>query len=719
MRRLRHLFQRSATVAVLAAVFLPLPDNLRADEYGVRTEDTLLRIRTTDNRVFIDHLSSGQGTSWISAPSELRLIDNDIADNTPRAIAWQLDGVESQSDEQGIQVRISLRGRDSTLRVRSTWKARAGPGPIEHTLAVTNNGKSPMLIPWAPSLALTLHPVRLTELTHWWVEKGAGKPGPKGIHVEKILDGFAYQGVSTPYSKAETEPIPWQCIHDPSVPHGLYTGIESSGCVSQMAILTAGESPSLQLSLGIDQTGDPFLAVLQPGETYVFPTAFIGCYEGDVDKGCNRLHRWVERWLLPQTNEPRCPLLTCNTWGSGTGIDEQLAIKMIDECADLGIEMFHVDAGWYKQIGWWHEDPAKFPNGLKPIADQAHQKGLKFGLWVAWTQGGHTAKDRQALSVFEPAMREWFRFDLAEDWRSSRWRGEPVCLASREAQEWCRAELRRIIREYDLDMLEHDQKMVVWDCARDAHGHTASSGDISHRATLGYYGVYDSLRDEFPNVLFENCVSGGRMVDFGVLQRCHYTCATDSYDPLSLRQAFYDASYPLPPRVIEAYVADHSGPTLDTFRYMLRSGMMGWCTLMLDTSKWSRQQREAGKREFELYKRHIRPQIRDGNIYHVLPRASENGWDGIQYHTPRTDSGILFVFRAKSDQDRVVVRLKGLKADMSYRLCCADESSPPRVAHGRDLMLEGLPLTLGSPQSSKIILISPAFALETGESGQD
>ncbi|MGQ9650817.1 MAG: hypothetical protein ACUVXJ_11960 [Phycisphaerae bacterium] len=99
MRRHRHPFQRTAAVWVLAAALALLPDTVRAGEYGVRTEDTLLRTRTTDNRVLIDHLSSGQGKSWIGTPSELQLIDSYIADNTPHAIAWQLDGVESQSDE--------------------------------------------------------------------------------------------------------------------------------------------------------------------------------------------------------------------------------------------------------------------------------------------------------------------------------------------------------------------------------------------------------------------------------------------------------------------------------------------------------------------------------------------------------------------------------------------------------------------------------------------
>jgi hypothetical protein len=36
--------------------------------------------------------------------------------------------------------------------------------------------------------------------------------------------------------------------------------------------------------------------------------------------------------------------------------------------------------------------------------------------------------------------------------------------------------------------------------------------------------------------------------------------------------------------------------------YMLRDDMMGWFTLMLDTSAWSEEQRNIAKNEIQLYK---------------------------------------------------------------------------------------------------------------------
>lgn len=50
----------------------------------------------------------------------------------------------------------------------------------------------------------------------------------------------------------------------------------------------------------------------------------------------------------------------------------------------LAGDLFQIDDGWEPFVGDWEgTDPVKFPNGLKPIADDIHARGLKAGLWLA------------------------------------------------------------------------------------------------------------------------------------------------------------------------------------------------------------------------------------------------------------------------------------------------------------------------------------------------
>ena len=203
-------------------------------------------------------------------------------------------------------------------------------------------------------------------------------------------------------------------------------------------------------------------------------------------------------------------------------------------------------------------------------------------------------------------------------------------------------------------MLEHDGYLVAHGCDRTDHPHAApdplnkciykswgaywvdssNSTDVSYHAVRAYYDIYSKLRRDHPGLLFEICNDGGRMVDFGSAAHGDYFSITDTYDPLSNRRAFYDTSHVLPAAMLESYVEKWPTPRIENFRYMLRSGMMGWLTIMTDTNAWSPEQHAEARKEIDLYKKELRSLIRDARIYHVSPRPDGVHWDGIQYWDP-------------------------------------------------------------------------------------
>jgi alpha-galactosidase len=186
-----------------------------------------------------------------------------------------------------------------------------------------------------------------------------------------------------------------------------------------------------------------------------------------------------------------------------------------------------------------------------------------------------------------------------------------------------------------------------------------------------------------------------------------YFSITDTYDPLSNRRAFYDASHVLPPAMLECYVAKYPAPTLETFRYALRSGMMGWCTIMQDTTAWTREQHDAASEEFAQYKRHLRPLIRSANLYHISPRPDGVHWDGIQYFDPRAGQGAVYAFRGKiRDEPQHRFRLRGLKPGELYQARFVRDSQPEVEAAGAELMRRGLAVSLPVPESSAIALLT-------------
>lgn len=67
-------------------------------------------------------------------------------------------------------------------------------------------------------------------------------------------------------------------------------------------------------------------------------------------------------------------------------ITEKTVISDLDGCRTAFSEgdLFQVDDGWERYVGDWSEpDSAKFPGGMKSVADKIHNSGFLAGLWLA------------------------------------------------------------------------------------------------------------------------------------------------------------------------------------------------------------------------------------------------------------------------------------------------------------------------------------------------
>ena len=520
----------------------------------------------------------------------------------PEPFKWHLQSTQSTHSS----IRFTYESATPHLRLSWEWLVRSSPGPIEHTVRIQNLSSTAASLAVPDSLRFNFQSP--DPLTAFWVEKGASSPSNEGTHTVALQDGFQWTGTSSTYAhppKGEPrEIIPYVLIQNAA--NGFYLGIEFSG---RTRITLHRTADSLTGEAGLR----PYTTKLLPGETFETPTIFLGTFHGDADDAGNILRRWIRAALNnPLTlRNPQYPFLVSNSWGSGMAINEQQAHHMIDDAHALGLDMFHLDAGWFRTIGDWTSNPDKFPNGISAVAAYAHKVGLRFGLWTDWTQAGIN-------NVNDPKVHDWLTVTPPPDWKPEEFKGITVDIGVPAARDWAASQMIKLIQDTHLDMLEHDGYLVAQGCDRPTHPHAPldptqakyfkdegflwvdgpNSTDVSYRATRAYYQVQTQLRKQFPGLLFEICNDGGRMVDFGSAAHGDYFSITDAYDPLSNRRAFYDASYVLPPAMLETYVEKWPTPTIDNFRFMLRSGMLGWFSLMLDSSTWTPEQHTVAKAEF-------------------------------------------------------------------------------------------------------------------------
>jgi alpha-galactosidase len=692
----------------------------------LKTSDAQIEVSATGIAPLLVSLTPSDKPAWRNAREET-LPASVYINGISVPVAWELKPELGVANARHLE--FVYESAELGLRLLWRWDARAEFGPFEHRIIVENRGTKEIWLPLIDSLDVSWQYPTGVDLHNLYVEKGADTPSNQGTHEEAIGDGYRWIGRSSTYAHPVSgegrEIIPAIFVYSRNkVQAGWYAGIEFSGR-TRITLNRGGNK--IESRLGLNDELGQFQTKVQPGDSFETPTVFLGAFAGGPDDAGNQLRPWVRTVLgNPLTwKDPQYPLMVNNSWGSGMQVDEPLALRMIADSRELGLELFHLDAGWFRGVGDWYPDPKKFPHGLAAIADEAHRQGLRFGIWADWSQAGVDSAPG-ALNVRDPKVRDWLIDDVSADWKPEEFKGQTIDLGVPAAHSYAAAEVKRIVESYHLDMLEHDGYLVAEGCTRKDHPHAppnmstlkidhdsgfefalgSNSTDVSYHSVRAYYNIYERLRREHPGLLFEICNDGGRMVDFGSAAHGDYFSITDTYDPLSNRRAFYDTSHVLPPAMLESYVEKWPTPRLENFLSMLRSGMMGWMSIMLDTTAWSPEQHEAARHAFMVYKEKLRPLIRDARLYHISERPDGVHWDGMEYWDSTHRRGVVFVFRGSSpgETEHLFV-LAGLEPGKRYKVHFEDGTMPDREFTGQELMSNGVLMRLPQTLSSELVFL--------------
>ena len=670
----------------------------RSSGWLLETDDTRLEVAVpTDCPVVTMLRARGDEYEWAPEVS-VALVPEVIVRGTRVAVHWTFGGADVDRDAGTLALRFTC--PEPALELASFWRARSGPGPVEHWATVRNGSGETVTLPPLDSLNLS----RLSlppDSELWWIQRGGGNASTEGgTHRDPATAGTRLALVSDPDDGAS--PVPWLAIQQ-GEDRGQYVGWEFSG-VGGIQATVAADGHSLGVRVG---SADDFRTDVASGETLTIPPAFVGCYRGGIEEGSYSLHRFVmEHLRLPMPDGVPDPVTVLNPFadvGMWNATEEDV-LRTARYCDRLGFETYVSDAMWFPHVGDWRWDPKRFPRGVTPLEEYVHSHGMLHGLWCAWTNAG-LSDDPGAMNVRRQP--DWFQADVPEGWEPGPFYGGRLCLACDEAREWAVGETQRMVREFGLDYYKHDIGPIVTTCTRTGHRHTHGS-DVSYWAALGYYDVMERLHRAFPRLVLENCSGGGHIKDFGVIQRTHYTVTTDTLSNLPDRQSIYDSTYALPPCLLQAYTYDNMYPVEgdDPGSFLWRSAMMSaWQIAPSHTRDWGDEQWAETRRAVDTYKTWIRPILRDAKVHRVLPRPDGLNWDGMFYWSPTLRRGTVYVFRPASDEAEKAIRLKGLDPDGRYWVWCEDGSVEPGLRSGRELMTAGLAVRLPYRYSSDLIYV--------------
>jgi alpha-galactosidase len=198
-------------------------------------------------------------------------------------------------------------------------------------------------------------------------------------------------------------------------------------------------------------------------------------------------------------------------WGNPT---TESLLPIIDTAAEVGAEYFVVDAGWYAELGetWWESVGAwqpsvtRFPAGLSEVIQYIRAKGMIPGLWL----------EIEVMGINCPLVRQ-----LPDSWFFLR-DGKRVIDHGRYQLDFRNPEVRvhadgiieRLLREFGIGYIKMDYNINAGpgtDRACDSPG----DGLLEHNRA--YLDWIKSVFERHPQLIIENCSSGGLRMDYAQL----------------------------------------------------------------------------------------------------------------------------------------------------------------------------------------------------------
>jgi len=433
--------------------------------------------------------------------------------------------------------------------------------------------------------------------------------------------------------------------------------------------------------------GVDFSWKLAPGKTFHTPEAVTVYSDAGLDGMSAQFHRVCAEHLVrgKYAKAPR-PILLNNWEATYFGFNEEKLLKIAQTAADVGVELFVLDDGWFghrdddtTSLGDWYVDTRKLPNGMRHLTDQVHAMGLKFGLW------------------FEPEMISP-KSDLYEkhpDWAIHIDGREPVQQRQQLTLDMSREDVQDYVYECVASHLREDGiDYVKWDMNR----HFSNIGsallpadqqkELPHRYMLGLYRVLEKLIHEFPDVLFESCSSGGGRFDMGMLHYMPQTWTSDNTDALCRCQIQYSTSLVFPPFAMGSHVSavpNHQTGRITPIETRGNVAMSGCFGYELDLNTLSADELEKVRAQVKRIKE-LRTTLLYGDFHRLV--SPYEGQDTAWITVSKDKNEAVFMFVRAMNQPAtppVLVKLRGLDEDKVYTIQETGESYS-----GSELMNLGL-----------------------------
>jgi alpha-galactosidase len=527
-------------------------------------------------------------------------------------------------------------------------------------------------------------------------------------HEQEINSEFSFGSTSGRSSKGFS---PWAGLITPQRCYSV--ALAWSGCWN---CTVNPEQEQFQFTMGLSSEG--FYTDIAPGGSFTSASIYVA--EGEsVEEASLQMRRYFRSRLslLNDGGIADVPLEYNEWWPyEDKYITEDIYLENAKIAKELGCRYAVMDAGWFGSEngqGWYEKrgdwdviNKERFPSGMKALCDNAKKIGILPGIWCEIEAVGQSAELNHTHD----------NIIAKRDGKSLGY----VCLGSKEGRAWAMSVVDKILGEYGAKWIKFDFNLdPAPGCNARNHGHGEGDGLYAHY--IGYYNLLDDIHRKYPDVVIENCSSGGLRHDIEMLSHTHWGHLSDpDYTEFHL-QVFWGALSYLHQSACLHFswsevLQDHNLGILNPisedmepykFDYYIRAvlmGIPGFSYRLPEMPEWckGRLKELAGFYE-DIYQDYIL----NGDAYRLTPQPLMGGkgerFPVFQFNNASTEA-VVFAFRLQGAEPQQLVYPKGLIGDVLYEVSYID-SGRTATAFGRELQTNGILLSDLPEESSEVVRI--------------
>lgn len=283
----------------------------------------------------------------------------------------------------------------------------------------------------------------------------------------------------------------------------------------------------LQLS-GPTETESHWFKNLQPGDSFTSVPVAVGSSLGTFDTAMGELTKYRRTIRRPNKDNETLSIIfndymNC-LWADPTTAKE---LPLIDAAKEAGCEYFCIDAGWYSAGFWWDNvgewlpSKERFPGGFKEVIDYIRSKDMIPGAWL----------ELEVMGIRCPKAST-----VPDDWFFVR-HGKKVYDRSRYQLDFRNPEviayvnevIDRLVLEYGIGYIKMDYNIEPG-IGTEINADSVGDGLFEHEQA--YLKWLDHVFQRYPDLIIENCSSGGLRIDYAMLSRYSIQSTSDQDDYL-------------------------------------------------------------------------------------------------------------------------------------------------------------------------------------------